>query len=116
MNSKLEISLLYDFYGELLQSSQQKVVELYVNDDLSLSESAELLGISRQGVRDSLARAERKLCEYEDKLGLVKAYKARRERAEVIRGHIRTIRDMTGTAEILPLLDKIEELIQNTDQ
>ena len=54
MNSKLEISLLYDFYGELLQSSQQRVVELYVNDDLSLSESAELLGISRQGVRDSI--------------------------------------------------------------
>ena len=45
MNSKPEISLLYDFYGELLQSSQQKVIELYVNEDLSLAETAELLGL-----------------------------------------------------------------------
>ena len=54
MNDKWEISLLYDFYGGLLNESQQKVVELYVNSDLSYAESAELLGISRQGVKDAL--------------------------------------------------------------
>ncbi len=114
MNSKLEISLLYDFYGELLQSSQQKVVELYVNDDLSLSEAAELLGISRQGVRDSLARAERKLSEYENKLGLVRAYRERQERNNRIRGCIRTIRENPGAANEA-LLDEIEELLKGDD-
>ena len=113
MNSKLEISLLYDFYGELLQSSQQRVVELYVNDDLSLSESAELLGISRQGVRDSLARAERKLSEYEKKLGLVRAHREQRERDEKIRGIIRNIRDNPQAAD--ELLTEIEELLKGDD-
>ena len=61
MDSKLEISLLYDFYKELLNNSQQQVIELYVNDDLSLSEVADILSISRQGVRDSLNRATKKL-------------------------------------------------------
>lgn len=113
MNSKLEISLLYDFYGELLQSSQQRVVELYVNDDLSLSESAELLGISRQGVRDSLARAERKLNEYEKKLGLVRAHREQRERDGKIRGIIRSIRDNPQAAD--ELLTEIEELLKGDD-
>ena len=82
MNSKLETSLLYDFYGALLQDSQKKVVELYVNDDLSLSEAADLLGISRQGVHDSLDRACRNLREYEEKLGLLAKY----EKAGVLAG------------------------------
>ena len=43
MNSKTDISLLYDFYGELLKTSQQQVVELYVNEDLSLSEVSGIL-------------------------------------------------------------------------
>ena len=71
MDSKLEISLLYDFYKELFNDSQQQVVELYINDDLSLSEVAEILKISRQGVRDSLNRATKKLRDYENKLHLL---------------------------------------------
>lgn len=115
MISKLDISLLYDFYGELLQASQQRVVELYVNDDLSLSEAAEILSISRQGVRDSLSRAAHKLCEYEDKLGLLKAYQARQTRDEHIRSLIARIRKNTGQGDILPLLDDIEELLKGDD-
>lgn len=115
MNSKLEISLLYDFYGELLQTSQQRVIELYVNDDLSLSESAEILGISRQGVRDSLARAERKLEDYESKLGLLRAYGERRLRDDKIRGIIRRIRETDSAADISPLLDDIEALLKGDD-
>ena len=115
MNSKLEISLLYDFYGELLQTSQQRVIELYVNDDLSLSEAADILGISRQGVRDSLARAERKLCDFENKLGLLKAYRARRERRAAMRGIIRSIRTAENTAEISALLDDMENLLKGDD-
>ena len=115
MNSKPEISLLYDFYGELLQSSQQKVIELYVNEDLSLAETAELLGISRQGVRDSLARAQRKLSEYEEKLGLYKAYTLRRERSERITAILNKIKSTPERQEIDPLLDEIEELLKGDD-
>lgn len=115
MNSKLDISLLYDFYGELLQGSQQRVVELYVNDDLSLSETAEILGISRQGVRDSLTRAERKLNEFEEKLGLYKAYSLRRERSGRIRAILGEIKSTAQQQEIVPLLDEIEELLKGDD-
>lgn len=115
MNSKPQISLLYDFYGELLNESQQRVIELYVNDDLSLFETAEILGISRQGVRDSLNRAQRKLGEYEEKLGLCAAYERRRERGGRILGIIDQIRKDPQREELSSLLDEIEELVKGDD-
>ena len=115
MNSKPDISLLYDFYAELLNDSQRRVVELYVNEDLSLSEVAEILHISRQGVRDSLGRAERKLRDYEQKLGLLRDYHQRLERDDAIRGLINKIKH-TESGDITPLLDQIEALLQlNSD-
>ena len=115
MNSKPETSLLFDFYGELLQASQQRVIELYVNDDLSLSETAQILGISRQGVRDSLSRAQRKLDEYEEKLGLLKAHRLRRERDESVRSILDRIRTAEDMAQVMPLLDDIEALLKGDD-
>ena len=115
MNSKPDISLLYDFYAELLNESQRRVVELYVNEDLSLSEVAEILHISRQGVRDSLGRAERKLRDYEQKLGLLRDYHQRLERDDAIRGLIDKIKH-TESGDITPLLEQIEALLQlNSD-
>ena len=115
MNSKPDISLLYDFYAELLNESQRRVVELYVNEDLSLSEVAEILHISRQGVRDSLGRAERKLRDYEQKLGLLRDYHQRLERDDTIRGLIDKIKH-TDSGDITPLLEQIEALLQlNSD-
>ena len=67
---KLFISQLYDYYGELLTEKQQYAVEMYYNDDLSLSEIAESIGITRQGVRDQLKHAEEFLVSCEEKLGL----------------------------------------------
>ena len=115
MNSKPDISLLYDFYAELLNDSQRRVVELYVNEDLSLSEVAEILHISRQGVRDSLGRAERKLRDYEQKLGLLRDYHQRLVRDDAIRGLIDKMKH-TESGEITPLLEQIEALLQlNSD-
>ena len=70
----LEMSLLFDFYGETLTEKQRELFDLYYNEDLSLSEIAEHAGITRQGVRDSIKRAEHALGEMEDKLGLVARY------------------------------------------
>ena len=66
----LEISLLLDFYGDMLTEKQRNVVELYYNEDLSLSEIAAHSRITRQGVRDSIKRAEGILLDLEDRLGL----------------------------------------------
>ena len=70
----LEMSLLFDFYGETLTEKQRELFDLYYNEDLSLAEIAEHAGITRQGVRDSIKRAEHALHEMEDKLGLVARY------------------------------------------
>ena len=102
MDSKLEISLLYDFYKELLNRSQQQVVELYVNDDLSLSETADILGISRQGVRDAVNRTEKKLRDYENKLHLYYTYQIHKAAADRILADaavIRRLSDMSFAAE-----------------
>ncbi len=69
---KLFISELYDYYGELLTEKQKYAVEMYYNDDLSLSEIAESIGITRQGVRDQLKHAEEFLISCEEKLGFAK--------------------------------------------
>lgn len=115
MNSKLDISLLYDFYGELLNDSQRQVVELSVNEDLSLAEVAEILLISRQGVRDSLSRAQRKLIEYESKLGLLQTFQERHKRDDAIRALITQIKDTEGCENISKQLDQIEELLKGDD-
>lgn len=67
-------SILYDYYGDLLRDNQATIIELYYNLDYSLSEIAEEINISRQGVHDALKRAEKTLMEYEDKIKLHKKY------------------------------------------
>ena len=64
-------SLLYDFYGQLLTPRQRQIMELYVQENLSLGEIAEELEISRQGVHDALRNGQRSLEKYEEKLALV---------------------------------------------
>ncbi len=94
MAKNLEIALLFDFYGEMLTDKQRDVVELYYNDDLSLSEIAENAGITRQGVRDSIKRAEIQLTEMEERLGLVKRFRDMREKLEEIREAARGIQEV----------------------
>ncbi len=66
----LHLTVLFDLYGELLTKAQNQMFDYYYNDDLSLSEIAENTGITRQGVRDSIKRAEDALLGFEKKLGL----------------------------------------------
>ena len=75
MDKAVYLSLLLDFYGELLTEKQRQYAELYYNENLSLGEIAELDGISRQSVRDSLLRAEAALTHTEEKTGLVSRHK-----------------------------------------
>ena len=63
---------LFDVYGAILGEQKQKMFELYYGDDLSLSEIAEEMNISRQGVRESLKKCEEQLLEFEEKLGFGK--------------------------------------------
>lgn len=73
-NQTYRMTMLFDFYGELLTDRQKEFFDLYYNEDLSLAEIAENAGISRQGVRDVIVRAEAILTELEDKTGIIKRF------------------------------------------
>ncbi len=70
---------LFDAYGKLLSKGQNKIMGDYLNDDLTLTEIAENLSVSRQAVLDSISKAEKKLLHYEKELGLVKKIDALEE-------------------------------------
>ena len=73
-NQAYRIAMLFDFYGDLLTERQREFYDLYYNEDLSLAEIAENYGISRQGVRDVIVRAEATLTELEDKTGIIRRF------------------------------------------
>ncbi len=73
-NVSLELTILFDFYGDILTEKQRELFDLYYNEDLSLAEIAEHLGITRQGVRDGIVRSEEILRKFEAKLGLAEKY------------------------------------------
>jgi predicted DNA-binding protein YlxM (UPF0122 family) len=93
----VQIALLFDFYGQLLTEKQIEIIDMYYSNDLSLSEIAEQQEISRQGVYDTLKRAEKTLAEYEAKLGLVNRFLQQKE----------------SMSEINTMLDKILEKEEN---
>ena len=67
----LEMSLLYDYYGGLLTGKQRQCFDLRYNQDLSLGEIAQVMGVSRQAVSDNLTRTEALLRKMEDSIGCV---------------------------------------------
>ena len=78
----LNLGYLLDFYGELLPERKRSVVDMYYNEDLSLAEIAEQIGISRQGVRDIIKKAEEELLFYEEKLKLASKLQSAEKMAE----------------------------------
>ena len=76
MPKNLEYSILLDCYGELLTEKQRETLDYYYNEDLSLSEISEIVGISRQGVMDIIKRSEQQLNAFEQKLSLKFRFKA----------------------------------------
>ncbi len=66
----LRVSVLLDYYSPMLTDKQKDVIDLYYNEDLSLSEIAEHENITRQGVRDSIKRGEQTLFEMEENFKL----------------------------------------------
>ncbi|MDF2539758.1 MAG: hypothetical protein K0S76_2779 [Herbinix sp.] len=104
------LSILYDFYGELLNSHKKQIFEDYILNDLSLSEIAAELNISRQGVYDIVKRCSQELKDFESKLNLVHKFQS----VKVKLGLIKTIitdteqtGDVTHIAKIRVLADDI---------
>lgn len=105
MDKIVENGMLYDFYGAMLTSHQQKVYEDAVYNDMSLTEIAQEEGISRQAVSDLLRRTTAQMRQYEERLGLI-------ERFDKIRGNCDAITRAARSgdmAEVIRLTDGIRE-------
>lgn len=101
MEKNVEISLLLSFYKNMLTERQSDTVELYYNEDLSLAEVGAELGISRQGVRDTLKRSEAILYDVESKLGLASRFLEIKSKLSEIDGIIADI-EKSPDARLLP--------------
>ncbi len=91
-NQAYRMAMLFDFYGDMLTDRQKEFYDLYYNEDLSLAEIAENYGITRQGVRDVIVRAEAILTELEDKTGIIRRFHKMQEQFREIQRSVEDIR------------------------
>lgn len=123
MEDFAKTSMLFDIYGGLLTDKKKRVMEMYHEDDMSLSEIAEELEVSRAAVHDSLRSAERLLRSYEDKLGILADYLLKEKLADELRTYISEARDLLAKDmverkskdELDRCLAKAAELIDELD-
>ncbi|MGE4283353.1 MAG: YlxM family DNA-binding protein [Clostridia bacterium] len=113
MSKNLEISILYDFYKELLTDKQADAVDLYYNQDLSLGEISELMNITRQGVRDCIKRGEKLLLEMEEKLGLANRFLSIQDKVQIVNATIFDIEQLNNKILFNPHLKQEIEIIKN---
>ncbi len=107
----LDICLLLDFYGDLLSDTARENITLYYNEDLSLAEIAETAGITRQGVRDSIKRAEEQLIKFEEKLGLAKRFTSMQDGIQEIKSMLEDIKH-----DIPEHSSRVEKIISKADE
>jgi Uncharacterized protein conserved in bacteria len=93
MEKNMGISLLLDFYGEILPERQREVLDMYYNDDYSLSEISEIVAISRQGVRSAIKKGEDTLSELENKLKLLERFTEVKSQSEKIAAVLEKVAD-----------------------
>lgn len=105
----LNISLLLDFYGDILSERQKDMLDMYYNDDCSLAEIAVYYDISRQGVRSVLKKGETILIDMENKLGLASRFLKMREKSTEIASELDLINTKINNDDIS---SKIKSLIE----
>lgn len=105
----LEISFLLDFYGDVLSERKRTVLDYYYNLDLSLAEVAQEIGISRQGVRELIKKAEEELLFYEEKLGLAKRFRTTQTQAEEL---LRLLADADVSEEVRRIAEELAQSVR----
>ena len=110
----LKLAYLLDFYGDVLDEHTRSVMKAYYDDDLSLSEIAEGVGISRQGVRHIIKKGEDQLTFLEDRLGLAEHYEELAEAVELLEGIRTSLLDgSVNTDEATQTLGRVQDIIIN---
>ena len=109
MDKHIEISILWQIYGKLLTEKQYKVLNDYYNEDLSLSEIAEINNISRQGVRDIIKKGEAKLFEYEEKLEIMKKTQENEKTLQLIFLQLSKLSEISSDKKAQKILDEVQK-------
>ncbi|NLY49547.1 MAG: YlxM family DNA-binding protein [Firmicutes bacterium] len=113
MDARVRTGLLYDFYGPLLTARQQRFVELYFDEDLSLGEIAAEFEVSRQAVHDILRRSEAALEVFEAKLGLLERYQRERKTWERLRELVARLQASALEESEKKLVEEIATLVES---
>lgn len=111
----VQMLLLFDYYGELLTERQRMCFDLKYNQDLSLAEIAQELGVSRQGVFDNITRAEAHLVNMEEKTGCVRRLLQSRRAVETV---LETIAPLRGHEDgaVREAVKKIEAAVRSIEE
>ena len=110
-----ELALLFDTYGGMLTEKQRSCFDMRYNQDLSLGEIAETMGVSRQAVNDNLSRTEALLRRMEENIGCVKRYKLAREALSEIR-KAATVLDASSDPAVSALAQQILAAVQTIEE
>ena len=101
----MTIPLLMDLYGQVLSERKRDLLDYYYNEDYSLAEIAEITGISRQGIRESVKKSEAELRTLDASLQLVERTQSLERKIAVLREQMRTVLDE-------PLEDSVREKLE----
>ncbi|SHH17952.1 putative DNA-binding protein [Clostridium grantii] len=114
MNDRFTISLLLDYYGPLLTDKQNDIMDLYINNDLSLKEISEITKTSRQAIYDIIKRCDKQLGIYEEKLAYMEKDQKRDSDIKVLISKIDTIKESVKDDDIYNSLKELNEYIVRT--
>jgi predicted DNA-binding protein YlxM (UPF0122 family) len=114
---RVKIGLLLDLYGNILTEKQKQTMDLYFQQDYSLSEISEQLSITRQAVRDSLLRAETTLFDTDARLGLLEKFNNMRQALVVSYENAAYVKDF-AQRKYLPseIIDKLNEIMDSASE
>lgn len=109
MEEHVKISMLCQIYGKLLTEKQYEFLDDYYNHDLSLSEIAENMGITRQAVRDNIKKGENKLFEFEEKLGIMNKTLRQEKQITKILSELTKIQSKFSDKEVIKIIDNVRK-------
>lgn len=112
LDELVNLSMLYDFYGDLFTEHKKRVFEDYVLNDLSLSEIADELNISRQGVHDIVKRCTQELKDYEDRLSLVKKFSSIKHKLTIMKELCIDIEETRNVDKILDIVTLADDILK----